>query len=139
VHLGARMEIGELVFTDETRRLEDAALWSKVRDIIDATFDERLLKQTIAKMQATKTFVLEKPQDAVDVVSKDLALSQDKARSLLMYFGRESGTLFGLVQGITRLAQDFPENVDRQIELERYAGAIVSKPEAYKGAVRVVA
>lgn len=139
VHLGSRMELGELVYSDETRKLADAALWSKVRDIIDATFDETLLKAVIAKMQATKSLVLEAPQEALDVVVRDLNLGQDKRDELLRYFAREGDTVFGLVQGITRLAQEFPDNVERQVELERYAGSMVSSPDTWRKTLKVAA
>jgi len=139
VHLGSRLELGDLVFTDETRKLADRALWSKVQDIIDATFDEKLLKSVIAKFQATKEMRLEKPQEAFDVVVKDLTLSDEKRDQLLRFFGREGDTVFGLVNGITRLAQNFPDNPERQVELERYAGSMVSKPDAWRATLKVVA
>jgi len=42
IHLGRQtMEVGEIDWSDETRMLEDRALWAKVRDIIRATFDKR--------------------------------------------------------------------------------------------------
>lgn len=129
VHLGSRLEVGELIYSDETRKLADAALWSKVRDIIDATFDEKLLKSVIARMAATKTMPLEKPQEVVDAVVQGLQLSETRKLDLIRYFAKESDTVFGLVNGITRLAQDF-EDTEDQVRLERYAGAILAKPAA---------
>lgn len=127
VHLGQRMELGELIYSDETRKLEDAALWSKVRDIIDATFDIKMLKVLIERMAASKAITIEKPIEVADVVARNLQLSEDKRNALLAYFVNEGSTLFGLVNGITRLAQDF-EDPDEQVRLERTAGEILRTP-----------
>ena len=66
-------------------------------------------------------------ESVVDTVVKDTQLSKEKRDALLPYFGREGHSVFGLVNGITRLAQDF-ENADDQVALERYAGRILAEP-----------
>jgi hypothetical protein len=48
VHLGRQiMEIGEMDWSDETRELEDRAIWAKVRDVIRATFDKRIFQSWV--------------------------------------------------------------------------------------------
>jgi hypothetical protein len=43
IHLGREiLETDEMDWSDETRQLEDRVLWSKVRDIIKATFDREV-------------------------------------------------------------------------------------------------
>jgi hypothetical protein len=55
-------------------------------------------------------------------------LSEERKQDLIRYFAREGDTLFGLVNGISRQAQDF-QDVDQQIEVERFAGKALAKPE----------
>lgn len=130
IHLGREMEIGVQIFSDETRQLEDRALWSKVRDVIDSTFNPAVLKVLVDKMRAARGQLIPVPEitKAVDIVAKDLTMSKEKRDSLLAYFSKEGNTVFGLVNGITRLAQDYA-SYDDQVALERYAGRVLARPE----------
>lgn len=130
VHLGRELDIGRLIYTDETRRLEDQYIWSRVKDVIDATFNPEVLKALVDKLRQARG--LEIPEDqvpeVVDVVVKNVQLSKEHRDALLGYFAKEGNSVFGLVNGITRLAQDF-EDADQQVELERYAGKVLYAPE----------
>ncbi len=126
VHLGSRMELGEIVFTDETRRKADDALWSETRDVIDATFDTKVFKAVIAKLRDAREHKIEKPKEVLDAVVADLEIPQERREDLVRYFAKEGETVFGLVNGITRLAQDMP-NYEDQIRLERAAGKILAE------------
>lgn len=129
VHLGSRMEVGEVVYSDETRRLDDQALWAKVRDVIDATFNPDVFRGFVAKLRGAKNQEIAKPIEVTDAVAKNLSLSDQSKEALLRYFTVEGHTVYGLVQGVTRLAQDY-EDPDVQIEMERAAGEILAKPQA---------
>lgn len=124
VHLGQRMEIGELVFRDDTRKALDEALWKQVRDIIDGTFNGEILHQFMNKLRTANTIEIRKPQEVIDATAKNLGLSEERKLDLLRYFAKEGDTVFGLINGITRLAQDV-EDYDEQIRMERYAGEVL--------------
>lgn len=124
VHLGQRMEIGELAFKDDTRKALDDALWKQVRDIIDGTFNGEILHQYMNKLRTANIIEIPKPQEAIDATAKNLDLSEERKLDLLRYFAKEGDTVFGLINGITRLAQDV-ENYDEQIRMERYAGEVL--------------
>lgn len=126
IHLGTKLEIGELFSTD-TRKLMDETLWSQVRDIIDLTFKGDLMKAYLDKIKNSQNTVIEKPIEVVAVCAENLSLSDEKKQSLLQYFTVEGNTLYGLMNGVTRLAQDF-ENYDDKIRLERFGGQILEKP-----------
>ncbi len=132
VHIsGHRLELGQLdIFKDDTKRAMDQALWEQVRDIIDATFNRDILRILVAQLKASKEVPIEKPQERIDVTARDLSLSDKAKLDLLRYFAKEGDTLFGLVNGITRLARDF-KDYDEQVRVERYAGEVLRvAPEA---------
>ncbi|PUA34192.1 MAG: hypothetical protein B9J98_00955 [Candidatus Terraquivivens tikiterensis] len=45
------LEIGEIDWSEETRELEDKALWSKIRDIIRATFDKQIFRSWVINLR----------------------------------------------------------------------------------------
>jgi hypothetical protein len=129
IHIGQKLELGELIYKDDTRKAQDDALWKQVRDIIDSTFNRQVLDVLVERMRDSNLVPIEKPREAVEVVAQDLSLGDDAKADLLTYFAKETGTgkenLFGLVNGITRLAQD-KNRYDDQIDVERYAGKLLA-------------
>ena len=128
VHIGGRLESGEVVYSDHTRELSDQALWAQVSDVIDATFNPDAFRAMIGRMRDSKSVEIAKPVQVTDAVAKNLALPLIKKEALLRYFSVDGFTAFGLANGITRLAQD-EESPDAQTELERYAGRIFAEPD----------
>jgi hypothetical protein len=126
VHLGQRMEIGNLIYRDDTRKAVDEALWKQCRDVIDSTFNREVLRAFIQKLRKAQELPIENPVEVVDVTATELTLSEEKKTDLLRYFSKEGDTVFGLVQGITQLAQNF-EGYEDQVRLERYAGEVLEQ------------
>jgi hypothetical protein len=125
VHLGSRLEIGEdLVYKDDTRKAQDDALWMQVRDVIDSTFDPTVLRALVAKLRDTQNVKVEKVREALDVTAKNLSLSKEMSDELLSYFTYEGPTIYGLINSVTRMAQNFTDYEDK-IRCERYAGEIL--------------
>lgn len=127
VHLGSRLEAGEVVYSDATRKLDDQALWAKVGDVIDSTFNPDSFRAMLGNLRASTEIEIRKPVEVTDAVARNLALTQEKKELLLRYFTVEGHTLYGLVNGVTRLAQD-EQDPDAQIELERAAGELLAHP-----------
>ena len=127
IHIGERLELGEVVYSDNTRSLADQALWARVGDVIDATFRPESFRAMLAKLRDAKTVALPRVVPAIDVVSRDLALSADRRAQLLGYFAAEGPDLYGLTQAVTRIAQD-EASADTQTEIERYAGELLTAP-----------
>ena len=127
IHVGAKMELGEVVYSDDTLNTADELVWKQVRDIIDRTFDPAVLKAQVARLRGAKEVPVLKPVTVVDATAVKLRLSDKRREDLLRYFSAEGETLFGLVNGITRLAQDFTDP-DQQSDFERQAGTILATP-----------
>jgi hypothetical protein len=126
IHLGRQtMEIGEIEWSDETRMLEDKALWAKVRDIIRATFDKRIFQSWVEKLKESTKIDIKKPIEAVNNIVGHLGLSEEQKQRLLMHFSEP--TKYGLINAITNLAGQ-TKNVDEQVRLEEFAGEILQSP-----------
>ncbi len=127
IHVGARLELGEVVYTDRTRTLADQALWSQVGDVIDATFRPESFRAMLDRLRGAHQVALPRVEAVVDVVTRDLGLSEERRAALMGYFAAEGPDLYGLTQGITRVAQS-SVGADLQTEIERYAGDLLTDP-----------
>lgn len=113
-------------FSDETRKLDDEAFWAKLSDVIDGSFDEAKFSMLVSKFKATQEMTLNAtPDKIVDVTAKRLDLNQSERDSVLMHlFQGGDLTMFGLVNAVTRSAEDAP-SYDRAVELERLGGQML--------------
>lgn len=136
-----RMHIGKKIggegdevtkyLTDETRALDDAAVWAKVRDVMRATMDGRVMDAIVEKLVTARGDVINAdPVKVVEVFSKRNTLTQDEKGGLLRYL-TDSGemTRYGLQWAVTRLSQD-AESYDRASELERLGGEVIELPRS---------
>lgn len=127
IHLGRQtLEIGEIDWSDETRELEDKALWAKIRDIIRATFDREVFESWVERLKESTEVIIENPVKAVNNIVKLAGLTEERKNELLMHFSEH--TKYGLVSAVTTIARD-TESVDEQIRLEEFGGRLVDMPE----------
>jgi hypothetical protein len=126
VHLGRQQEAGEIDWSDETRILEDKAFWSKVRDIIKATFDGRIFESWIKRLRESVWVGIDKPVKVVEKIAESLEFSEEKKSQLLMYFSEH--TKYGLVNAVSRLAREM-KDTDEQVRLEEFSGRILASEE----------
>jgi hypothetical protein len=118
IHLGDRLGEGEY-FSEETQRLEDEALWAKVRDIIDATFDPVIFQEWVDRVKQGTEVKVPSPTRAVNNVAARYNISEDRKNNLLDYFTtQEDTTQWGLANAVTRLAQEY-EHPEDQVDLEK--------------------
>lgn len=135
-HVGKRNE-GELwgdentaeMFSDETRKLDDQAFWSKVSDVVDVSLDEIKFNANIDRLRETQTKELAKDALEVPKVVEALAerfnlVDQEKANLLIHFAQGGDFSQYGLINAVTRTAEDAP-NYDRAVELERMGGQII--------------
>lgn len=134
VHLGKRMDAEDAVreyLTDNTKRMEDATFWAKVRDMTKAMMDGKVFHKLCDQMQDARKDVIEgDPAKVVEVFSMRNTLSQDEAGGLLRHLvGSGEMTRYGLQWAVTRLSQDV-KDYDRASELERLGGEIIELPRS---------
>jgi hypothetical protein len=137
IHLGRQItEIDDIGWSDETKELEDKAFWSKVRDVIRATFDKQTFQSWVEKLKESTRIEIKKPTEAVNNIVGHLGLSEEQKQKLLMHFSEP--TKYGLINAVTNLASQ-TKNVDEQVRLEEFAGEILQAPlKNFEGLIRGV-
>jgi hypothetical protein len=132
-HVGQRHDIGDEVYallSDQSRRLNDAAVWSAITDVTKAAFDRIQFDSLIDKVEGTKADKIEDAVQVISLASKRYGLNEGEGKGILKHL-IEGGQLnrFGLLNAITRQAQDVAD-YDRATELERLGGEIVELPRS---------
>lgn len=134
IHVGKRKgaddEVSEYL-SDETRRLDDAAIWARVRDMARAVMDGRVTDKIVAKMTEARADAIEAdPVKLVEVFSKRSGLNEDERGGLLRHLTNSGEmTRYGLQWAVTRLAGDV-DSYDRASELERLGGSVIELPRS---------
>lgn len=119
IHLGRRNDIGEIM-SIQTKDLEDAALWSGMRDVVRAILDDQKFSIFFEQAKRSTTVPIIRPVDATEWMVKEYGMPKDKKQDLLNYFASDSVAgmnQWGLANAATRLAQDY-EDADNRIWLE---------------------
>jgi hypothetical protein len=118
-------------YSDETRRLDDAALWAKVRDTVNAAVTDAIFHRMVDKLNiATRDELGDDPVSVVEVTAERFGLDEREQGSLLRHLATGGDlTRFGLLNAVTRTAED-AKSYDRAIELERVGGEILDLPRS---------
>jgi len=134
-HIGRRA--GELegdgieeFLSNETRRLDDRAFWSKFSDVLTGAFNQQTFDRLIAKAQdAADTPITATIPDIVEITARKFTLTETEKSSVLTHLSA-GGDLsqWGLSNAITRASQD-ADQYERATELERIGGEIIELPK----------
>lgn len=130
MHLGRMTkEIGFIDWSDETRMLEDQSLFSQVKDVIHAAFNEKIFYEWVDVAKNGTEVIVEEPIEAVNNVATFINIGEEQKNELLMHFlGDNDTTQYGLVNAITRTARDMTD-VNEQVRLEGVAGSLLAMNE----------
>jgi hypothetical protein len=135
-HVGSKLDavFGEedygRLLSDETKRLNDAALWNTARDVVRGMFErqkfEALVDETI--VPTTERKIEGAVDEVVKVSAKRFGLTDTETNDVLKAL-IEGGSLtqYGLSNAITRASQDV-EDYERASELEKIGGDVIQLP-----------
>lgn len=117
------------LFSDATRKLDDQAFWAKAIDVVNAAMSIAKFNDYVDSLVATQAQkLIGKPAEIVEVVADKFQLNDSEKENVLLQFMQGGDhSKFGLVQAVTRAAQDV-ESYDRAVELERLGGQIIELP-----------
>jgi hypothetical protein len=118
-------------FSDKTRRLDDAAFFSKVQDVIRGTTKTEVFERLVARLgDAAKDRIEGDVQEAVEVVGERFEMNKEEKGGVLRHL-IDGGDLsrYGLLNAVTRMSQDV-EDYDRASEFEKAGGKILELPKS---------
>jgi hypothetical protein len=134
-HVGQKHTIAEgnlyAMLSDKSKRLNNAALWSTVQDVVRAVFDRAKFDSLCDKIEGTQANKIDGDVvKVVEVSTRKLGLLEAEGKSVLRHL-IEGGDLsqFGLYNAVTRMSQDV-ESYDRATELERIGAQVIELPKA---------
>lgn len=130
-HVGRKLDNSiEGLLSDQTKRLQDAAVLSKVRDVIKSCFDRANFEAFIERLGVTtKQEIKGDVVQAVEALGPTtFGLSVGERQSVLRHL-ISGGDLsrFGLINAITRTGEDV-ESYDRATELETIGFKLLEAP-----------
>lgn len=113
-HIGRRTGNGDenidVYLTDDTRRLEDAALWSKVQDVVRGSFEPENFERIVNRMEESTQEPIRATGDlngVVETACARLSLPMGQRDSILGHLaGGGDMTRYGLLNAVTRASQD---------------------------------
>lgn len=134
-HVGRRAE-GDSesafeLFSDTTKKLDDAALWSKVRDTVRGVLKEEVLHAIVKRMQeATQQRLEGDVQEIVEITAQRFNYAESTKSGILRHL-IEGGDLtrYGLMNAITRQSQD-ESDYDTATKLETDGGTLIELPQS---------
>lgn len=132
-HLGKRNEAEDGVtefLSDQTRRLDDAAFFAKVRDVVKGQLSDLVLNRLTAKLRESAEQKLDpaKLNEIVDVTAVKFGYNETTRNGILAHLIRDGGTVgltrYGLMNAVTRQSQD-EEDYELATQMEADGGRII--------------
>ena len=134
-HIGRRVtgleDEVQAYYADSTRRLDDAAFFSKVRDTVRHMLTPEGFESKLAELRGSTERKIEgDPVVAVEKFQRRLGLTDGERGGLLTHL-IEGGDLsaWGVANAVTALAHD-AESYDRSVELERAGSTVIDLPRS---------
>lgn len=129
VHIGRLdSDVSGAILSTDTKRLADAALWSKASDVIKSILAQSTLDTIVSRLNAIAAVELANPEKAVELVAERFDLVEDE-RAAVMKNLISGGDVsqWGLTNAVTALANTVA-SYDRAIELETIGGKVAGLP-----------
>ena len=124
VHLGAKLDEGELMWSQLTRQKNYELIISQTQDAIRTFLSTDYLNGMIQKIAAAHSIALENPLDTCQHVCRELGINDEHKKSILNFFMTDGDIkASGVFHAITRQAQQM--NADAQYEVECGIGKIL--------------
>lgn len=130
VHLGSKLDAGEILWSERTKSKNRELIISQVQDAVKTYLSADYLGVMIEKIADLNKINLDFPIDAVQNVCKHLGVSDEHKRNILDYFVRDGlPNAAGIYNAVTRETQNM--DVDTQHEIEGVAMEFISTPKKY--------
>jgi hypothetical protein len=128
VHIGRADDEGiEKHLSDNTRKLRDAAVWSKVDDVLKAALSQAALDKIGERVNRAAGVAISDPEKALEVIAEKFDIVEDERAEIMknLIGGGIGATQWGIVNAVTELANR-ASSYDRAVELEEIGGKILA-------------
>jgi hypothetical protein len=124
VHIGRADTEDEKYLSTDTKKLRDAATWSRAQDVINAAISQATLDKITDRLNVIAGVTLQNPEKAVELVAEKFDLIEEE-RAAIMRNLISGGDVsqWGLTNAVTALANDVA-SYDRAVELETIGGKV---------------
>lgn len=130
VHLGSKLDAGEIMWSDATRKKNKELIISQVSDAVRTYLSEDYLGVMINKIAELKNIELKHPIDAVQNVCKHLNIDEQHKTEILNYFLKDGEhSAAGILQAVTRETQNM--DLDLAFEVEGNVVDLMFKHKQY--------
>lgn len=110
VHLGSKLESGIIKFSADTQAKNLALITAKARDAVATFLDVDYVRKAIAALETQAGHELSNPDEAIKIVAKKLAFSDEERAGVLDHFIRGGQiTAGGVLQAVTSFCQTIPD------------------------------
>ena len=135
IHRGADKSEG-LVLSEATRNAKDQVFWSEVDDAMETAFNPEKFRTVVIQMNEAASQDLADPIEAVNNIVENHNLTEDNKQDMVNYLmsggskpATEQGTVWGLINSITRLANAHATPINDSINYEEIGGQILTHPD----------
>lgn len=124
IHLGSKLEAGEVLWSEKTKAKNYELVISQTEDAIKTFLSADYLGKMVRKIADAHEIKLEHPLDTVQNVCRELSVTEDHKKAILDFFLKDGDhNASGVFQAITREAQNMKPDV--QFEVESGIGSLL--------------
>ena len=129
-HLGAKMEEGEIEWSQNTKNKNYELIIAQVQDAVKRYLSMDYLGQLTTRLERYKESVIEQPIQIIELVNQELGINEVHAASVLKHFLKDGDeSVFGMMNAYTRVSQKL--DADSQYEVESKIFDLLPKMEQW--------
>lgn len=117
IHLGQRMDAGEVVWSERTRQKNHELIMSQTEDAIKTFLSKDYVGRMVERIAEQSQIDLKHPIDTVQNVTRQLGITEQHKQSILNYFLRDGKVnAGGVMHAVTREAQNMHPDLQHDVE-----------------------
>lgn len=118
VHLGGKLDEGNIVWSDATREAAHTLVKNQVRDAVQAFLTEDFVAHQVEKLERDAGVELTKPEETIEQVAAKMSYTENQRNAILKRFIQGGQcTSGGIMQAVTLAAQEI-DDPDAAIDFE---------------------
>jgi hypothetical protein len=118
------------IYSDKSNRLSDAAVWSKMADLVDASLGGKVFDIIVEKLKASREReITGSVEKAMDCFAEKFKVNVEERSGILTHLIKGGNlSAYGLHSAVTRYSQDVTD-YDRASELEQTGADVIELPK----------